>query len=197
MKASLKYIEVRGKMIACGEYDMANVWVRPYEGVTLKDTDGEELRFKILMIPKSLDDHIVINEECTFFILRNESSGQLVGALYAVEASGQKFFYEEDAARVVRHLGMGVSIRGNLLLNPLSGTALLVLGAWVAFMLGYLPFSELLGLGLVTGAGLSVAWCCYVLKPFLGWKSFIGLKTLTDRMKETGFIGLSKASGKY
>lgn len=187
MKDSLKYIEVRGKMIACGGYDAHSVWLRPYESVTLKDVEGHELHFKILTIPKRLDEQINLDEECTFYILRNDAAGRLVGAVYALEVEGRKLFYRDEAEKSVRDLGMGVTIRGNLLLNPITGTALVVLGSWVAFMLGFFTFSELSGVGVLVGGAMAIGWATYALRPLLGWRRFVGLDHLSAGMKEAGF----------
>lgn len=196
MKNSLKYIELRGMMISCGEYETHSVWLRPYESVTLRGVDGHELHFKILTIPKRLDEEIQLNEECTFYILRNEAGGRYVGAVYALEVGGRKLFFREDAERSVRDLGMGVTIRGNLLLNPVTGAAMVILGAWVALMLGLFTFGDVAGVGVVAGVALAAGWIFYALRPLLGWRGLVGLDQLTESMRAAGFA-TPAPTGKY
>src|SRR5690554_7980808 len=120
MKKSLKYITIKGKIIARGEYNTASDEYRPYEAVTFVDEHGEEVHFSYLTISKRLDQKVCLNEPSTFYIFRHRESSKASGVLYAVEHQGDKHFYPDTAIHSITSLGLKTSTRANMLMELLA-----------------------------------------------------------------------------
>ena len=80
----LKYLTIRGQLMCTGEPDVDDPDVRVYRAVTLKDDDagGQEVHFRVMFIPRRLEDALEANEwRGTFYVLRHLDGQGLVGAL--------------------------------------------------------------------------------------------------------------------
>ena len=56
MSKKLKYIKIHGKITAMGTYATVDADIRPYEAVTVKHDAGDEIHFRILMVPTRIDN---------------------------------------------------------------------------------------------------------------------------------------------
>ena len=95
MGKRLKYLKIRGQLLHTGEPDVDDPDVRVYRAVTLKDDDagGQEVHFRVMFIPRRLEDALEANDwRGTFYVLRHLDGQGLVGALYAAEVNGQKVY---------------------------------------------------------------------------------------------------------
>lgn len=95
MGKRLKYLKIRGQLLRTGEPEVDDPDVRAYRAVTLKDDDagGQEVHFRMMFIPRRLEDALEANEwRGTFYVLRHLDGQGLVSALYAAEVNGQKVY---------------------------------------------------------------------------------------------------------
>ena len=198
---NFKHIKLHGEMISAGEYDTADVDMRPYEAVTLKDVNGEELYFRLLMVPKRLDDAYKLKEEVTFYLLRHKNKkGELIGALYAIEKGGEKLYFPDQAWKAIKTVAQAGSRRGILLAIPVLFTIVAPLGAFIAFMIIFLLFTPL-GNFISTTAGLAAAvfWVYALLFPIIKTRKYVNFEEMESIIYANGFkpTVVSSASGKY
>ena len=198
---NFKHIKLHGEMISAGEYDTADVDIRPYEAVTLKDMHGEELHFRLLLVPKRLDDAYMLKEEVTFYLLRHKNKkGQLIGALYAIEKGNDKLYFPDHAWKAIKTVAQAGSRRGILLAIPVLFALVAPLGAFIAFMIMFLLFSPL-GSFISTTGGLAAAafWVYALLFPIIKTRKYVNFEEMESIIHANGFkpMALSSATGKY
>lgn len=111
MNKKLKYIKIKGRLKARGEYLTADAEYRPYEAVTLVDNEGDEIHFHSLIISKRMDDAIDYSKEITFYILRFKNKEKMVGVLYAADTGTAKIYYPELALDALKSFALGTSFR--------------------------------------------------------------------------------------
>lgn len=191
MKKGLKYIKVKGKMTACGEYDTSSVWVRPFEAVTFEDEAGEELHFRLLLVPKRIDDTFQVGEPATFYMLRYLKKDQYVGAVYAIDSQGGKICHLDDARKVVKLLARNVSFRGQIFGVPAAFAGLIALGG---FLIGALVSSIL---GTFLGVSAVVAWVAFMLYPLICGHQYAGVDEMESSMRLDGFKAEAHLAAKY
>lgn len=190
MGKNLKYIKISGVMTACGTYDTVDVDIRPYEAVTIKDDAGEEIHFRMLMIPARLDDKFNVGQATTFYILRHkDKKGQYAGALYAINVNNEKIFYALDAWKAIKTIARITSIRGFLTSNPLVLAFLGLAGGFFFFWTTFLILENFFGLSAVFLAIAAVAWWLYfLLFPLFMSKKYAGESIMLETMRADGFV---------
>ena len=191
VKKGLKYIKVKGRMTACGEYDTSSVWVRPYEAVTFMDEAGVELHFRLLFVPKRIDDNVQLDQPATFYILRFKNKDQYIGAVYAVDLKNEKSYYLDDARKVVKLLARSVSFRGQIFGEPVVFAVVIAVGG---FLIGALMSSIL---GTFLGAFAAVAWGAFLLYPIIWNGQYAGVEEMEGSMRLEGFKVEAHLAAKY
>ena len=204
MGKNLKYIKINGVMTACGTYDAVDVDIRPYEAVTIKDDSGEEVHFRMLMIPARLDDKFNINQATTFYILRHkDKKGQYVGALYAINVENEKIFYALDAWKAIKTIARMTSTRGVLTSNPMVLAFLGVAGGLFFYLIIYLILGQIFGnYAVFPGFAAAAFWIYFLLFPTFKSKLYAGESIMLETMRADGFVprqGMPQAtsSNKY
>lgn len=192
MKKSLKYIKIKGVMTSRGEYRTASDAYRPYEAVTIIDEDGSSVHFYSLLISKRMDEDIILNEPCTFYILRYRSGDTMSGAVFAIDSKGKKIYYPDTSISAVKALATQASTRKMLLTSGLGsiGIFLTVATLGAAFIipinLYYITF-------LFSIIGIGVFLCHPVLFP----SKYIDLPQLKSILIEDGFDVEGSTNSKY
>ena len=202
MSKKLKYIKIHGKITAMGTYDTIDVDIRPYEAVTVKDDAGDEIHFRMLMVPTRIDDKLKIDDEATFYILRHKNKkGQYAGALYAIDINGEKLFYPIDGWKAAKGLAQGLSMRYQLSRNPMvllggAGFAAVFFGFIVALI-----FFALIGekSAVLFGSIAGFTWIYFFMFPLVKSKRFAGQDIMLETMRVGGFVPLhaQPVSDKY
>ena len=177
-------------MTACGTYDIVDADIRPDQAVTIKDSRGEELHFRMLMTPARLDDKFKIDQAATFYILRHkDKKGQYVGALYAIDVNNEKIFYALDAWKAIKTIARLTSTRGVLTSNPMVLAFLALSGGFFFFGITWLFLSSLFG-GFtgILGIGAAAFWIYFLLFPLIKPKIYAGESIMLETMRNDGFV---------
>lgn len=111
MNKYLKYIKIKGILKSRGEYITDSAEYRPYDAVTILDSDGEEIHFHSLIMLKRMDDAIDYSKEITFYILRARRKDKMAGVLYAVDTGTKKIYYPDLALEALKSFALGTSLR--------------------------------------------------------------------------------------
>lgn len=111
MNKNLKHIKIKGTLKSRGEYLTADSEFRPYEAVTLVDSEGDEVHFHSLIISKRMDDSIDYSKEITFYILRLKNKENMAGVLYAVDTGIDKIYYPNLTLNILKKFALNTSFR--------------------------------------------------------------------------------------
>lgn len=111
MNKNLKYIKIKGTLKSRGEYITNPAEHRPYEAVTLVDSEGDEIHFHSLIFSKRMDDALDYSKELTFYILRAKKKDKMAGVLYAVDTGTKKIYYPDLAIEALKSFALGTSLR--------------------------------------------------------------------------------------
>lgn len=199
MNGRLKYIAIKGTLISKGEQRMQSTIYRPYESVSIVDTDGDEVHFRLLTLPKRLDDKVDMSKTMTFYILRYWHKENFSGVCYAIEADGEKYYYPNEAIPMLKRLGLESGARGKML-SMMPGSAITVIG----FLGGALTVGLALGTSLDLATSSAVGFgsaVLYILMPLFFRSKAAGLSEMKAGLKAAGFdlsgSGAKIAGGKY
>lgn len=110
MNKNLKYIKIKGTLKSRGEYITTPKEYRPYEAVTIVDSEGDEVHFQTLIISKRMDESLDYSKEITFYILRFKNKIKMAGVLYAVDTGTKKIYYPDLAKDLLIDFAMGTSL---------------------------------------------------------------------------------------
>lgn len=191
MKKSLKYITIKGRMVARGEYNTASDEYRPYEAVTFVDEHGEEVHFSYLTISKRLDQKVCLNESSTFYIFRHREANKASGVLYAVECEGEKHFYPETAIHSITNLALLTSVRATMLKECL------VISIFISFVYSVYRYISHDSSMLVTAVGTMAVLGTAVCWPFINKKNRAGIPQMYKILSGDGFSTRGVVSDKY
>lgn len=194
MKKSLKYIKIEGKLKSRGEYITSAAEYRPYEAVSIIDTDGDEVHFHTLSISKRMDEALDFNKPITFYILRCRVDEKLVGVLYAAESEGEKIYYPDTAIPALEALGLQVRTRSQFIANPSSALMIIAIcGGILTSILSYgLRFDGVLAFFFGFG-GIAT----YLYAPMMFKSSGAGIMQMQEILKTEGFSVASSTNAKY
>ena len=81
MGKRLKHLKIRGQLLRTGEPEVDDPDVRVYRAVTLTDDDAgeQEVHFRVMLIPRRLEDRLQANGwQGTFYVLRHLDAQGLV-----------------------------------------------------------------------------------------------------------------------
>jgi hypothetical protein len=189
MKRGLKYIKIHGRVKSRGEYGMDHPEYRPYQSVTIVDSDGDETHFLALSFPKRLDDILEFGQIMDFYILRYRVKQKVMGIIYAVEIDGKKIFYRDAAIPALKSFALSVRFRCRYILsNPGWIFAVFLGGGFFA-----LPLWAWLGRNKVDYNGtISIAICMglptlYILSPIIFQRRGAAISKMLKSLKAEGF----------
>lgn len=192
MKSSMKYIKLQGalkKYTNLGEFDSDN-WA--LSDATFVDSDGDQIFFKWLGVPKRLLDLIEVDRSQTFFILRlkRKPNDPLIGMLFAFQGPlGNNTFYRDLAIAGLSKFGITQSLRLAFARQARGGSGILTMaliaGTLLSIFLGNGDFDSPgsfvgWGLGLI-GLPLFFGW------PYLAPQKRVGIDQMFAFLKENGF----------
>ena len=132
MGKRLKHLKIRGQLLRTGEPEVDDPDVRVYRAVTLTDDDAgeQEVHFRVMLIPRRLEDRLQANGwQGTFYVLRHLDAQGLVGALYAAEANGQKAYEPTGSWKALKSMA---TVSSRRLQVVASNPAVLTSSSWPA-----------------------------------------------------------------
>ena len=199
MGKRLKHLKIHGQLVRTGEPEVDDPDVRVYRAVTLTDDDAgeQEVHFRVMLIPRRLEDHLQANGwQGTFYVLRHLDAQGLVGALYAAEANGQKAYEPTGSWKALKSMATVSSRRLQVVAsNPAVLTFVFLAGLLPIWMLCALLLpSSLSLLGTVAAAGLYGYWLTL---PMVRARTYVGFEEAERQLKAEGFDVSQALSHKY
>ncbi len=194
MKKNMKYIKIEGVLKSKGEYITSPAEYRPYEAVTIVDSEGDEIHFHTLSISKRMDESLDFKQTMTFYILRYRVKEKMVGVLYAVECDGKKIFYPDTAIPALKSLGLQVRGRYQFITSPQAAMGSIIFGGGgIATFLGAgLGFNPIIAC--VLGFGGLIF---YLYSPVFFKSKGAGISQMQSIMQTDGFDTSSSTNSKY
>ena len=198
MGKNLKYLRIRGRILSTGEAMVDDPDVRVYLAVTLADDDagGQEVHFRLMAIPRRLEERLVENDWAgTFYLLRYQNAQGLAGALYAAQVSGQKVYDPVGGWKALEGLRGAASVRGQLFSNALL-LAFALCVVWVPLMLivtAILPS----GLSLLVTTALCGLYAYWLTFPVFRARKHLGFEQAEQQLRADGFDLTPALSPKY
>ena len=199
MGKRLKYLKIRGQLLRTGEPEVDDPDVRVYRAVTLKDDDagGQEVHFRVMFIPRRLEDALEANGWCgTFYVLRHLDGQGLVGALYAAEVNGQKVYEPTGGWKAMKFMTAVSSRRLQIVAsNPAVLTFVFLVGLLPIWMLCALLLPGGLSfIGTLVGGAVYGYWLTL---PMFRARTYLAFNDAEEQLKAAGFNVSPVLSNKY
>ena len=188
MGKNLRYLKIRGRIVNTGEAEVDDPDIRLYLAVTIVDDDAnaQEVHFRLMAIPRRLEERLVENDWTgTFYLLRYQNAQGLAGGLYAAQINGQKVYDPIEGWRALASLrGIG-SVRGQLFSNAL----LLAFALCVVCVPLMLIVTAILpgGLSLLVTTALCGLYAYWLAFPVFRARKHLGFEQAEQQLRADGF----------
>lgn len=194
MNKNLKHIKIKGTLKSRGEYLTADSEFRPYEAVTLVDSEGDEIHFHLLIISKRMDDAIDFSKEITFYIFRLKNKEHMTGVLYAVDTGAKKIYYPNLTLDLLKKFALKTSVRMQIA-NDVGCALFIIMFLLVVFAAILYNWFEVNGTLSLWLGGISGGVLFFY--PLFTMNKRAGIAEMHSVLKSDGFdIGL-KVNTKY